>query len=225
MADTGFWGSVVQTLLGLGGAVLSSKVGKREVSGEERAALSELAATNRQQRQFATASVTPDDPMFRNLSGLLEEKSKRDLAHSLNELMKASRRERSRGYGPLINPERRDEARSQAISRGFVDAGISARDEARRGLLGASGAVGAAQPGLAQQINILANRSSEEAQNRAGTAAGLFDLLNAFRGNVLPTEREDLSNQVQRSVISRNLGSRYGGNNQRGGFDYFGGPR
>ena len=211
-----FWGSVIQGLLGAGGLFAASKVGQREISDEERAALNELASTTRQQRQFATAAVTPDDPMFKNLSGLMEERSKRDLAHSLNELMKRNRKEVSRGYGPLVNPARRDEARSQAISRGFVQAGESSRDEARRALLAASGSVGASAPGLAQQINILANRSADEAQHRAMLASGGFDILNAFRGNVFPTQQEDMRNDLVRSIISYNKrgGGGYGRGNQ-----------
>lgn len=200
-----FWGSVIQGLLGAGGLFAASKVGQREISDEERAALNELASTTRQQRQFATAAVTPDDPMFKNLSGLMEERSKRDLARSINEMMKASRKERSRGYGPLFDPTRRDEGRSQTISRGFVQAGESSRDEARRALLAASGSVGAAAPGLAQQINILANQSAQEAQNRSMLASGGFDILNSIRAGIpaFQTESERMRDDLPRAIIER----------------------
>ena len=207
----GFWGSIIQGLLGAGGLALSAKIGQREISGEEKAALNELSATTRQQRQFATAAITPDDPLFKNLSGLMEERAKRDLAHSLNELMKRSRKEVSRGYGPLLNPARRDEARSQAISRGFVQAGEGARDETRRSLLAASGSVGAAAPALAQQINILANQSQQEAQRRAGLVSGGFDMLDALRANFFPTPQENMKGDLAKSIISyNNRGRDYG---------------
>lgn len=84
----------------------------------------EAEAAARAAREYADAALNPDSPQFKNLHALEEARVKRDLVASIEEIMRANRRAAATGrVGFSVNPERRDEFRSQAVARGFAEAG------------------------------------------------------------------------------------------------------
>src|SRR3990167_3688824 len=91
-------------------------------------------------REYAQASVNPQHPFFKNLSALMAEKLQEQAAKTIRETMIQDRRGKARGEsGFLINPERRDESRMQALARSFMEARARSQDMARQSLENASG--------------------------------------------------------------------------------------
>src|SRR3990167_8637091 len=70
----------------------------------------------------------------------MPKKLQKQAAKTIRETMVQDRRGRARGEsGFLVNPERRDESRMQALARAFMEARAKSQDMARQSLENASG--------------------------------------------------------------------------------------
>ena len=128
---------------------------------------------------YSRAAGDPTSERFKGLHGQLTDLSRRNLVQGINEIMKANNRARARGsLGVGINPERRDEAMSGAILRGFQGAGDQAFGQTINSLMAAAqGMRGAAPtwPTIEGQMDFDAKNSAMVDQG----IEGIFDMLNA----------------------------------------------
>ena len=136
------WLSDIAGLVTAGAGLAKAFGGRKTPKG-----VAEQTDTARQAALFAAASANPDSPTFRKLAALFAEQNRRANIQGIENIFKQHRRSLARG-GPgfFVNPERRDEAIAQALSRNFQISGEQARLEARKALLGAAeGSTGAAR--------------------------------------------------------------------------------
>ena len=134
----------------------------------------EQADIARQAAEFARLSVSPNDPKFRNLLALFDERNRRANIQGIENIFKQHRRSLARG-GPgfFVNPERRDEAVAQALSRNFQLGAERARGETREAFLGASEAGTGAARGLSVPSFLAARYEGLNTKNLAtGIEAG-----------------------------------------------------
>lgn len=100
-----------------------------------RSAESEIPSLGRYNELIAAAG-DPTSKRFVNTAALFNEQRKGDMLSAINAIMRANRRAKARGaIGVGINPERRDEALSSAILRGFERSGNLSRLDARNALM------------------------------------------------------------------------------------------
>lgn len=158
---------------------------------------------------YSRAAGDPTSERFKGLHGQLTDLSRRNLVAGINEIMKANNRARARGaLGVGINPERRDEALSSAILRGFQGAGDRAFGQTIQSLMAsAQGMRGAAPtwPTIEGQMDF-------DADNFAMTNQGLegiFDILGATK--------KPKTSQYSTVQGSPNLASAYPTMQQTGG--------
>lgn len=120
------------------------------------------------------ASVDPNNPQFRNLAALFEERNRADAMQNIKRVMTQDARGRARGgSGFIVNPERRDEFRASSLNTAFMEAGQRGRDEARTALTGAAG-------GFAAGIPYDQSRSQQRGNQIVSGIGGLADLFNLF---------------------------------------------
>lgn len=187
--------STAANLLTAGAGLVGAFRGRREPAVSR-----EQADISRQAAEFAQLSVSPNDPRFRNLLALFEEQNRRANIQAIQGLFKTSRRAKARGdVGFGINPERRDEAIAQALSRNFQLGAERARGETREAFLGASQAGAGAARGLSVPSFLAARYEALNTKNLAtGIEAGgdvlrgLEDLFRTRRplGRSEPMPRE-----------------------------------
>jgi len=157
---------------------------------EDSPALRQAEEASLAARRYADAAANPDSPEFKNLATIEEQRIKHDLVTSIEEIMKANRRAAATGrVGFSVNPERRDEFRSQAVARAFADAGERAKRLATDKLMAASNAAMRSAQSFYPQINsqlAYANMGRqrqgdflEAAQDSIGMVGDIFNL----RGN------------------------------------------
>lgn len=95
--------------------------------------------TAKRAAKLARAAADPTSPTFRNLAGQYDAENRRALIQGIDRIMRENARTKARGgIGFGINPERRDESRTQALARAFMKSREGARREARDTLLAAS---------------------------------------------------------------------------------------
>ena len=87
--------------------------------------------------------ANPASPKYRALAGLYESFNRRAAIDAIEDILKANRRDVSRG-GPgfYVQPERRDESRSRALLYNFMLGRERANLQAQNALAASSGAVG-----------------------------------------------------------------------------------
>lgn len=125
--------SAVSGLAGQAGSIYS--LFQRPNPYKDIPALQQMINDAASSREYMNASVNPEHPFFKNLSALTAEKLQEQAAKTIRELMIQDRRGRARGEsGSLINPERRDESRMQALARAFMDARAKSQEMARASL-------------------------------------------------------------------------------------------
>ena len=153
-----------------GGFQLARAFGGRKASKSAKRA----RKTARQARRLAAAAADPTSPTFRNLAAQYDQENRRALIQGIDRIMRENARARARGdVGFGVNPERRDESRTQALARAFMQSREQARREARNTLLAAS-------QGLTGTASALPVAADEE---RAGQN---FDLLTTGISSAVP---------------------------------------
>ncbi len=170
------WLSDIAGLVTAGAGLAQAFGGRKTPRG-----VAEQTDTARQAALFAAASADPDSPMFRKLAALFAEQNRRANIQAIRGLFMTDRRAKARGdVGFGINPERRDEAVAQALSRNFQLGAERARFEARDTLTGAArGSTGAA--GAFTNPNLMALR--ERDLSISGRAVG-FEGLPKLAGGI-----------------------------------------
>lgn len=133
------WDNVTKTTGALGN--LAGKIGglyslfQKQDPYKDIPALQQMINDAAASREYMNASVNPDHPFFKNLSALMAEKLQEQAAKTIRETMIQDRRGRARGEaGFLVNPERRDESRMQALARAFMEARAKSQEMARSSL-------------------------------------------------------------------------------------------
>lgn len=160
------WGNIINLIGALG------KTGAGIYSAFEKQPLppgyAEAAQANANANTYMAASLDPSSVYFRNLADTEEQKQRGDLINSVYSIIRANLAHG--GHGAFVNPERRDETVWRALTQGFRDAGMRARELARSRLLEMAGAsrTGAAAYGPMMQYGFL-----NQAINRANQAAGI----------------------------------------------------
>lgn len=123
---------------------------------------------------YSKAAMNPDSPYFKNIAAIEEEKNRENLISAIRQMVVANNRAAARGtYGVGINPERADETRFQAISRGFQKAQQMAREQARNILMQAAGAQRELAAGFAGPTGIFGSYADANAQRRADAIGAL----------------------------------------------------
>ena len=214
----GFFDSLGSFLGGVGGiaSVAAPIIGGLKSRPKDAPATAQLGADTQQANQMAAAAVNPNDPMYRNLLRLEEEKGRVDIARAVNEHLRQRknmvRRLGSNRYSALFNPEREDEGMSRAIAQEGAASGERARATTRDTLLAGAGRIQgglsatAAQAGLQNQQNAAKNQST----------ANIYNAVGQFGGNLANNDwLKALQKQLQYNET-------YGA---PGGYSYFGGPR
>ena len=120
------------------------------------------------------ASVDPNSPQFKNLAALFEERNRANAIKNIQQIMTQNARGRARGdRGYIVNPERRDEFRSNALNEAFMNAGQNARLEAMGALRGTA-------PGYAAGVPYDQYQDQLKSQQIGAGASGLADLLRTY---------------------------------------------
>lgn len=165
--------SAAANLITAGAGLVGAFRGRREPAVSR-----EQAGIARQAAEFARLSVSPNDPRFRNLLALFEERNRRANIQAIRGLFMTDRRAKARGdVGFGINPERRDEAIAQALSRNFQLGAERARGETREAFLGAAEAGTGAARGLSVPSFLAAQYEGLRAKNLAGGIEAGGDVL------------------------------------------------
>ena len=169
--------------------------------------LAEARAASQQAMRFSAAAADPNSPEFQNLAALYEGQRKRDLADSSSEIMKRNRFEKARGgVGFGINPERRDEARYGALTKGFAASGDMAREEARRSLLQSAGGSAQAAQSMGPVMNIYGNAANQNRQNENILTNMLLEGGLWGRREFLPTAREEKMDTSRMAILNSIFG-------------------
>lgn len=120
-------------------------------------------------RTYLAAAADPNSPYFRNIAATEEERGRNSLLEAIGQLFRSVRSETAMGRR-TINPERRDEGMFKALSRGFYDAGLTARDNARKFLLNAAGVAG--KSGVIAGRFVAPTAGAIDAANRTNRLSG-----------------------------------------------------
>lgn len=123
------------------------------------------------------ASVNPNDPKFKNLAALFEQRAKQDALTGIQKAINQNARSKARGgVGFGINPERRDEAKYGAIAEAFMKAAQQGQQQAYTALSGAAG-------GYAPLVGYDTGRDDLLSQQIGAGAEGIAELINLFKSN------------------------------------------
>lgn len=167
------WGSLIQMIGALGktGAGIGMAFQKQPLPP----GFQEAAQANANANTYMSASLDPSSAYFRNIAESEEQNQRGDLINSIQSIIRANLARG--GRGAFVNPERRDETVWRALTQGFRDAGMRAREIARTRLLEMAGASrsGAAAYGPMMQygaLNQMINRA-----NQAAGIGGAFDTV------------------------------------------------
>lgn len=170
------WGSIINLIGALGktGAGIGMAFQKQGLPP----GFQEAAQANANANTYMAASLDPNSAYFRNIAETEEQRQRGDLINSIQSIIRANLARG--GRGAFVNPERRDETVWRALTQGFRDAGMRAREIARSRLLEMAGAsrTGAAAYGPMMQYGFL-----NQAINRGNQAAGVggaFDTVSRF---------------------------------------------
>jgi hypothetical protein len=124
---------------------------------------------------YAQASLDPSSPYFRNIAEGEEQRLRGDLVTSIQEIIRANLARQ--GKGAFVNPERRDETVWRALTQGFRDAGMRARELARSRLMELSGA---SRGQAAAYAPMMQYGFLNQAINRGNQAAGIGGAFDAI---------------------------------------------
>lgn len=170
------WGQLIQLFGALGKA--GTGIGMAFQKQPLPPGFQEAAQSASNANTYMAASADPSSPYFRNIADLEEQKMRGDLVSTIQEIIRANLAKG--GRGAFVNPERRDETVWRALTQGFRDAGMRARELARTRLMEMAG--GARQQSAAygpmMQYGFL-----NQAMNRGNQAAGvggIFDTVSRF---------------------------------------------
>lgn len=183
------WLKDIAGIASAGAGILGAFNAQREPKGAK-----DIGAASARANAIAEALSNPASPMFQNIAANERQVARDRLIESIGQIVRANRRAMVRnpqGPGFFVNPARRDEAVTRAISQGYENEGLRA-DERARGVLQA--ALGA-QP---------------VAQNLAGNYAGFNQALRRERDALLPSAFggiSDVLGRVGRSDLLRGLGA------------------
>ena len=214
----GFFDSLGSFLGGVGSIanVAAPLIGGLKSRPKEAPAVAQLGADTQQANQMAAAAVNPNDPMFKNLLRLEEEKGRVDIARAVNEHLRQRKNMMHRlganRYSSLFNPEREDENVSRAIAQEGAASGERARATTRDTLLAGAGRL---QGGLPATASLAQLQGQQDAARRQSTA-NIYNTVGQIGGNLANNDwLKALQGQLQYNSI-------YG---PPGGFSYYGGPR
>lgn len=132
-----------------------------------------------QGNKFAAAAADPTSKMYQAAKAEAESPLRRQAINAADEMFKLSRRAQARGYGStMVNPERRDEARSKALMSAFEQASMIGGQQARERLQGAANSFyNYAQPAMQ-----LSDRYRAESVAKNQTMQNLFSMGGALGG-------------------------------------------
>ena len=126
----------------------------------------------RTQEAYTAASVNPNHPWAKALSGAIQQKMNEDAAQSVIANIINTHRARARGYtGAIGNNMRRDEGNSSALAKLFMNSGLQARQLASNQLAQAGQQRTSLQWQPLNEQQQLMNATNQ--QNRYGMATGL----------------------------------------------------
>jgi len=189
--DFGGIGSLVSGAAELGklafGVSQSTKKQKTPKGTEEAlAAAREATAAAKEAQALIKAAGDPNDPRNIAQTDFEEGKIKSDLVESIRQLIAQHNRARARGTtGVFVNPERRDEAVSRAMTTGFAEARDQARTRARDFLLRSAAAQSQATGALTGAAGAFGFPTAVNAQtdqaNRTNQANAVNAVLDAFQ--------------------------------------------
>lgn len=167
------WGNIISLIANLGKSGVG--IGKAFEKQPLPPGYAEAMQAQSDANTYMRASLDPSSAYFRNLADTEEQKQRGDLINSVYSIIRANLAHG--GRGAFVNPERRDETVWRALTQGFRDAGMRARELARSRLLEMAGAsrTGAASYGPMMQygaLNQMINRA-----NQAAGIGGTFDTV------------------------------------------------
>ena len=132
---------------------------------------------------YSNAAMNPESPYFKNVAAIEEEKNRENLIAAIRQMVVANNRAAARGtYGVGINPERADEARFQAISRGFQKAQQMAREQAREILMQAAGAQRDLASGYAGPTGVFGSYADANSQRRSDALGAIMKGIEGLGG-------------------------------------------
>lgn len=130
-------------------------------------------------RAYSGWAADPTSQAFKNIQGSYSLENRRSLIDAIQEIIRANNLSAAKGILPAaVNPERRDETVYRTLTKGFMDAESTARDQARNFLMQAAAAN---QGSGAFYANIAKTTGETQKTNIANRASGqnlLFDALN-----------------------------------------------
>lgn len=147
-----------------------------------------LAVAERQNegQEYALELAKLMDPRSRGFEDLVTQEESRlqgNFAADLADLMRTNRRSQRLGWGPVLNPERRDETIAGAMAMGREQARSAARDNILRYLQGAagtaSGAASAPNP-YSGPVNMSMNLQDRRQTGKMGGYEALFGGMRAL---------------------------------------------
>lgn len=145
---------------------------------------------------YGTAAMDPSSPYFQNVAAAQEEANRANLIQSIQSIMQQNAKARAIGApGFSVNPERSDEARQYAVTRGYYNAQQLARQQARDILLSQSANMRQQANAYGPLNNIYGNYANYNSSQTAGgaqqIASGLGPVLqNIFGGSTDSTPKQ-----------------------------------
>lgn len=118
--------------------------------------------------------MDPRSQGFQGLVGQEEERLRGNFAADLADLMRTNRRSQRLGWGPVLNPERRDETIAGAVTMGREEMRAKARDNILRYLSGAAGAARGATAAYSAPVNVSMGMQDRAQTGRMGGYEALF---------------------------------------------------
>lgn len=130
-----------------------------------------------EQADLVRAAADPTSKRFRNLAGLYEGLNRRALITAIEDIMRQDRRGRARGDPAFaVAPERRDEARTNALLRQFMLGRERANVQGMNALLAAASGLG----GAGQTVGSASRGLSTASGAATGVGRGFADIANAI---------------------------------------------
>ena len=170
-------GSAIQS-----GAGIASLFSKRDATSEI-PVLQPMVDALHASQTYSEASADPTHPFAKNLAALLEGEQRRDMVTALKRIMIANRRASARGdVGFGVNPERRDEARSQALLKAFSEAKDRARLMASQQLSATAGQHRQTASAYGPLVNVFGQYADTNRANRAGGIEAIGELFKSIPG-------------------------------------------
>ncbi len=162
----------------------------------------------RRQEAYTEASIDPNHPWAKALSGAIQQKMNDDAAQSVIANIINTHRARARGYtGAIGNNMRRDEANSSALAKLFMNSGLQARQLASQQLAQAGQQRTSLQWQPLNEQQMLQNITNQ--QNRYGMATGmpfmvngLAELFSGMFGNSTTADGSTYGSDDRRSGMS-----------------------